>query len=375
MEFEVVREKFSKALSTANKAISVKASLPILQNVLIEQDKGRLKLTTTDLDRSIITWVGSKITGDSSVTIPAKPLFGFVSGLTSEKLTGVVSKDGLKIKTKGTSAAFNGVNAKDYPTLDYALSDDYFEIKTDLLKRAIDETYFTASTDDSKPAWTGILLKIVEGNLHIVSLDGFRLAKKELVIKDATLNFKKSFEQVIIPAKNLTEVLRLAGSIDTLKVDVQEKKSVVLFYLDDVLFVSKILEGQFPDYEKAIPANSVSSFEVESKNLLNALKLASVFATDQNAVRFSIDPKKGILTVSSDDVELGNNKLDVAITNVTGESLDIAFNAKYILDYLNNVPSDVLTIKCSGQSSPASFVPLGRVDYIHVAVPLQPYWE
>jgi len=374
MEFEVVKENFAKALSVVNKAISAKASLPILSNVLISQDNKRLKIVATDLDKSIITWVGAKITGDASTTIPAKPLLGFVSSLNDEKITGKIEKDTLKLKTNTTEASFNGVSSKDFPTLDYELSDNYFEIPTGVLKRAVEETYFSASTDDSKPAWTGILFNVVDKNLHIVALDGYRLSKKEVLIDTGIKNFKGNFTKVIIPAKNLLEVVRLASNEETIKIDIQDKRSVALFYVEDILFVSKVLDGDFPDYNAAIPKDIVVEFEVSAETLANALKLASVFAQEQNAIRLSIKAKDSVVTVLSDNVELGANKLDISVDSVKGDDLDIAFNAKYILDYLTNVPSDTLIIKCSGQSSPAVFIPKGREDYIHVAVPLNPYW-
>jgi DNA polymerase-3 subunit beta len=374
MEFEVVRENLNKALSIANKAISVKASLPILQNFLIEQDTGRLKITATDLDRSIVTWVGAKISGEGSVTIPAKPLVNFVSSLKDERVSGEVKKESLDLKTKSAKASFNGVESKDFPTVKYELSDNAFEINTDILKRSIDETYFSASNDDTRPAWTGILFTVVGEDLHIVSLDTFRMAKREISIKDSTQNFKDSFDKVIIPAKNMLEIIRLASGSETVKVDVQKDKSVVLFYLEDILFVSKILEGDFPDYNQVIPASNIVSVEISSDELLNAVKLASVFASERNAIRFSIKPTDKKLVILSDNVELGNNELEISLVSAKGEDLDIAFDAKYIVDYLNNVPSETIVMSCSGQSSPTMFVPKGRDDYLHIAVPLNPYW-
>lgn len=374
MEFEVIRENLSKALSITNKAISAKASLPILQNLLIEEDSGRLKIVGTDLDRSIVTWVGAKISNPTSITIPAKPLVSFVSGLSDEKITGSVNKNSLSLKSKNASAKFNGVSAKDFPNINYELSDKFFEISTDVLKKAIDETYFAASIDEGKPAWTGVMFTVNDDELKVVALDGFRLSIKNLSVKDSTSNFKNSFSKVIIPAKNLVEVVRLAGGLESIKIDVQEDKSVVLFMLEDVLFVSKILEGDFPDYTKAIPETIVLNLELNSNELMSALKLASVFASERNAVRFSAKPSENTLTLLSDNVELGSNKLEVSLISAEGDDLDIAFDAKYILDYLNNVPSETLSLRCSGQSSPAIFKPKGRDDYIHVAVPLNPYW-
>lgn len=376
MKFEIAKNELAKALSVVNKAITAKAPLPILQNVLLEStQEGQLKLMATDLDRYIVTWLDAKIEGEGSTTVPAKALYTFVNGLSDDLIFGDLKGNNLTLKTSKAKATFNGTSPADYPTMDYVLSDNHFVIDSDLLKRTIDETSFSSSAaENSNPEWTGILLKSSADVIHVVGLDGYRLSKKNLSNSDFSKKFE-NFTEVIIPSKNLLEVLRLASGSVPLKIDVQTDKSTVLFDLDNVLFVSKILDGAFPNYEGAIPASILTSFDVNQIELENAVKLASVFAGDTNAVRFNVYPSEGRLEVLSDSVELGNNKIDIEILEANGDPIQVAFRAKYILDYINNVKSDLMTIKISGQESPAIFIPKGREDYVHVAVPLQPYWE
>ena len=216
MEFVLIREKFSKALNSAVKAISAKVSLPILQNILIEEDEGRIKLTATDLDKSVLTWVGAKIEGDkNSLTVPAKALQGFVNSILDDQITCSLKGEKLVVKSVSATATFNGISSKEYPNLDYSLTKNAFEVSTVLLKEAVTYTYFSTSVDESKPLWTGILLKVVEDKVHVVALDGYRLSKKEIPLKGfgfETTN--ESFSQIVIPAKNLLEVIKLAGNLD-----------------------------------------------------------------------------------------------------------------------------------------------------------------
>lgn len=377
MEFILVREKLSKALNFLTKAISAKASLPILQNILIEQDEGRIKLTATDLDKTIICWLGAKIEGENKpVTVPAKVFQGFVSSVSDDQVSCEITGEKLTVKSSGAKATLNGISAKEYPNLDYSLSKNYIDVKTSLLKEAVTHTYFSTSIDETKPLWTGILLKIVDDKLHFVGLDGFRMSKKELSIKGSGFeNSKEAFESVVIPAKNLLEVVKFAGNLDTIKVDIQPSKNVVVFGFEDLLFVSKTLDGEFPDYQAAVPKNQAVVFEVNSADLLAGLRSATIFSSEQNAVKFFIDVDGKRIKLSSDNVEVGTNELFIPINFAEGENLEIGFNAKYLLDLLNNVPSEILIIKCSGQSSPAIFSPKGIENYLHVAVPLQPYWE
>lgn len=377
MEFVLIREKFSKALNSLVKAISAKVSLPILQNILIEEDAGRIKLTATDLDKSVLTWIGAKIEGEkASITIPAKALQGFVNSISDEQVTCSLKNEKLVVKSLSATATFNGISSKEYPNLDYSITKNAFEIRTVLLKEAVTHTYFSTSIDESKPLWTGILLKIVEDKIHIVGLDGFRLSKKEIPLKGSGFETNKNtFSQVVIPAKNLLEVIKLAGNLEKIKVDIQNTKNVVVFEMGDLLFVSKTLEGDFPNYEAVIPKNEVSTFELSSSDLLSALRSTSIFSSGTNAVRLFVDIDGKRLKLLSDNVELGSNEIFIPLNSGTGINLEIGFNAKYLLDFLNNVSCEKLLVKCSGQTTPALFSPLGIEGYLHVAVPLQPYWE
>ncbi|HHH14151.1 MAG TPA: DNA polymerase III subunit beta [candidate division WWE3 bacterium] len=372
MEFEVLRENLVKSLSVSNKAISAKSSLPVLQNVLIEADEGRLKLVTSDLEKSIVTWVGAKIKGEGSVTIPAKLLYNFVSSLKDERLKGTLKKDKLEISTDSTKAVFNGTEADSYPQFSYSISKNTLEIPSDVLKRAVEETYFSASTDDTRPEWTGILLESTKEGLLFVALDGFRMSKK--VVKLSTKELP-SFEKALIPAKNLLEVIRLAPSNFSIHLDLQPEKGNAVFALDDVFFVSKLLEGDFPDYNAVIPSDFSCTVVVKYDDFFNAIRASSVFSKNTGAVRLKINKQEKTITFISDDLELGSNEQTIKTVSISGEDIDLAFNLKYLLDYLNNVNSEEVELKISGVSSPSLITPKGRTDYTHIVVPVQPYWE
>lgn len=374
MKFTLVREKFAKALGISLKAISIKSSLPILQNVLLESDNGRLKLVSSDLEKSIVTWVGGKIEGEGRITIPAKSLYDFVNGLKDEYIEGEVKGESFQVKTKTAKATFNGMNADEYPTIDYSLSESKMKIPSSLLKSTVDETHFSTSKDDMRPAWTGLLLKLVENDLHFIGLDGYRLSRKLLPLSSLA-SVPKDMADMIVPAKNLLEIIRLAPAGSEVTIDFQPSSGNVIFDLEDLFFISKILDGEFPDYESVIPKNPVSNFTLSHVDFLNAVKLASVFSKETEAVRLSLKGKDKLLSILSDDVELGSHKQEVSLTNAEGDDLELAFKVSYLLDFLNNVPSDSVTVYCSGQTTPALFIPDDRKDYLHVAVPLQPYWE
>jgi len=374
MKFTLVREKFAKALSITLKAISVKSSLPILQNVLLESDGGRLKLVASDLEKSIVTWVGGKIEGEGSITVPAKSLYDFVNGLKDEYIEGEIKGESFSVKTKTAKASFNGMSAEEYPAINYTLSENKMKISAAVLKSSVDETHFSSSKDDMRPAWTGILLKTVGKDLHFVGLDGYRLSRKLLPLSSLT-SMPKDMEDMIVPAKNLLEVIRMAKPESDITIDFQPSSGNVIFDLEDLFFVSKILDGDFPDYESVIPKSPISHFTLPHGDFLNAIKLASVFSKETEAVRLSLKTKEKTLNILSDDVQLGSHKQGLTLIDSEGDDLEMAFKVSYLLDFLNNVDCENVTIHCSGQTTPALFIPDSRKDYLHVAVPLQPYWE
>lgn len=374
MKFKLVREKFAKALGIAQKAISVKSSLPILQNVLLESDEGRVKIVTSDLEKSIVTWVGGKVDGEGGLTVPAKSLYEFVNGLKDEYIEGEVVGESLKLKTKTAEATFNGMGVDEYPAVDYTISENKMQIPSSVLKSSVDETHFSSSKDDMRPSWTGILLKLVDDHLHFVGLDGYRLSRRKLPLTSLP-NLPKDLIDMIVPSKNLLEIIRLAPNDSDISLDFQPKTGNVVFDLNDLYFISKVLDGDFPDYNAVIPKTPVSTFSVAHADLLNAVKLASVFSKETEAVRLSLKPKDKLLSILSDDVELGNHKQEIALSESTGDDMELAFKVSYLLDFLNNVPCESITVQCSGQTTPSVFIPDNRTDYLHVAVPLQPYWE
>ncbi len=372
MEFEVLRENLVKSLSIANKAISAKASLPILQNVLIQSDEGRLKLITSDLEKSIVTWVGAKIKGEGSVTIPAKLFYNFVSSVRDERLSGIITKNKLNLNTPTTKAVFNGSPSDSYPQFSYSVTKNFIKINSSVLKRAIEETYFSASNEDTRPEWTGILLEPTESGLIFVALDGFRMSKKIIPLE---ISKKSYFEKALIPAKNLLEVIRLVSKDFDITLDLQPNKGNAVFVLDDVFFVSKLLDGDFPDYNKVVPSEFICEVTLNYTDFLNAVKTSSVFSKNTGAVRLSIDSKNKKIKFISDDLELGKNEQVLKVNSIKGKNTDLAFNLKYLSDYLNNVVSEEVELKISGVSSPALITPKGRKDYTYVVVPVQPYWE
>ncbi len=374
MKFTCLQENLSKALSTVSKAVTGKASLPVLSHVLLASDKGRLKLSTTNLETSITTWVGASIDEDGSVCVPARVLYEFVGNLPPVNIFGETQGNALNLVCDKASSKFNGLDASEFPALPEAMAETHLFIDPKNFSDAVMETAFAAATDESRPVLTGVLLYVEKGKLFMVGVDGFRLAERSMLLSEKSI--KKDFTAVI-PAKTLLEVARLVSSFkEPVEISLNKDGNLLIFKVGDTLISSHLLEGEFPEYKKLIPGSEITSVrvKVQTKDFINALKLANVFAKDAiSVVRIKVSSKEGVIYVLSSNNEVGENKSSVA-AEITGEDVESAFNSKFILDALNNVKSEEFVFECplaSSAGSPSVMKPSERGDHVYLIMPMQ----
>ncbi|MBU1016676.1 MAG: DNA polymerase III subunit beta [Patescibacteria group bacterium] len=371
MKFTVLHSDLLKGINVVSKAVSFRGSLPILGNILIQSDAGRLKLCATDLDKSITTWVGGKIDSEGAITVPAKILGEFVSNLPPAQIEGSVENFLLTLKSQKAVAVFNGTSAEEFPIPQNLAKGDFnIKISTKDFQEALSEVYFAAATDESRPILTGVYLAKAGKNLSLVAVDGFRLSERTLKIESETGDPKPA-KNVVIPARTLLEISRLAqGTADTLTIAIVETENLAIFESEDLIATTRILEGEFPDYKKIIPKDKKIKIQVSTVELFNAIKIANVFAKDSaNVVKIAVKPEG--LFVSSETAEVGSNKTFVD-AKVEGEKTEIIFDGKFLNDFLSNVKSEELIIETEGAVNPVLFKPKDRTNYIHIIMPRRP---
>jgi DNA polymerase-3 subunit beta len=367
LKFTCLQENLSKGLGTVNKAISIRAPLPILSNVLITSEDGRLKLSAFNMETGISTYVGASVEADGAITVPAKLLSEFVSHLSPGTITGNLKDEVLHLVTERTKSKFNGMAASGYPELPQ-MSDELQVLELDPKEFAatIRAVGFSAAIDDSRPILGGILLNYDKGVLTAVSADGFRLSEKVLNISAKGKSFS-----VVIPAKTLIEVARLLGNAEgTIKFALDANDNLALFEGAGVLISTRIIDGDFPDYKKLIPEETSLTAEFSAEDLLEAVKLTNVFAKEMNsAISLMFDPK-GVIKLTSTSKESGGNDSEIEAT-VSGEELEMSFNAKFLLDFLNNVESERISLSTNGSMNPGIIKGTDQEDYLHIIMPLR----
>ena len=372
-----LQENMSRGLGVVGRAVATRATLPVTQNVLLTTDQSRLKLTATNLEIAISTWIGAQIDHEGSVTIPARLLTEFVNQLPDDKIEIdlVDSSKGVALECARFKASMNGTDAEEFPPIPTVEDGTTVVVPADVLKGAIERVAFAAATEDSRPVLTGIKVEIAGNKLTLAAADGFRLGVEtvELVTGvEGDMGF-------IVPAKTMQEVQRLIGDrADDITITVTEPASQVLFKFGDIEIVSQLVQGAFPDYGKLIPASAGTTATVKLQDFLQATRAAAIFARDGSGiVRLIVSPGEdgapGKVTVESRAEELGDNKGEFDAT-IDGDEAKVAFDSRYLLDVLGVLGSGTVTLETTTPSSPGVIRATDRAGYTHVVMPMFVQW-
>ena len=361
MRISVLLEKFKKGLNAVDRIVASKNTLPILSNVLIKTEEGQVVLSATDLEIGINYYLGGKIEGEGSITVPGKVLGSFVNSLSEEKITLESTNGVLFAKTENSEANINGMAADEFPIIPKIIGKEVLEIDGGLLKTAISQVVFSASFDESRPVLTGVYFIVGDNMLKMVATDSYRLAEKTINIPT---NHKASF---IIPVKTIQELYRIITGGEKIKIVVSENQ--VMFLLPDMDITSRIIEGDYPDYEQIIPKNFKTHTSVPTAELANTIKTASFFARENaNNIKITLYPDH--LLVEATSSQLGNFKSQIKCV-VQGEENEVSFNARYLLDALGGVDSAKVKIELIGKINPGVLRPDNGSGVIYIIMPLR----
>lgn len=368
MKFTCLQENLTKALTKVYRAVPTKSELPILSNVLISAHDNRIKISATNLATTIVTHIGADVEEEGAITVPAKMLRDFISNLSPNNVELELRDDILHLKSSTTRSKFNGVPADDYPDLPQESKKmDSIQLNPSQFYELISSVAFSAAADDSKPIFTGVFLSYDGKKLVAAASDGYRLSEKSMKVENDKVKFT-----VVIPAKTLLDVTRVfADSEEPITFGIDANDNLAIFKQEDTLVATRIINGEYPDYKRIIPTKTNISAGFTVSELLEAVKLTEIFAkeSDSSAIIIKVNPK-GKLELSATSQEAGEHKSNV-VANVTAEnSVEIGFNYKYLLDFLNNVKATSVTLATSGDTNPCLFS-LEEQDYFHIIMPIQ----
>lgn len=368
MRLSLTQENLSRALSSVGRAVSARASLPVLSNVLLATDGNRLRLSATNLEIGINYWVGSKVEQQGSLTVPARLFAEFVSSLPHGTIELSGNDTVLTVKTINYESKLNGIMADEFPEIPTVTTDPVVTLPALELKEALAQVVVAASADEARPVLAGVYLYVEDGGLYLVATDSYRLAEKRIELGDGA----PEALSVIVPARTMQELARLLGdAAETVEVYLDENQ--VMFRLGDIELVSRLIEGQFPQYRGIIPEQAESSFEIDVAEFTRITKVASLFARESaGSVKLDIRAE-GQVSVMSSDSEVGGNT-SMADCEVAGGDAQVSLNARYLTDALSVMKSSRVAFATSGKDKACVLSPAGdgaTDDYMHIVMPLR----
>lgn len=369
MKFSVLQQDLLPSLQAVARSVGVRATLPVLDNILLSVEGNKLKIAATNLEIGVVKHINVEVESEGETTVPAKTLVELISGLGQNKLSLESQSEILAVQSGKFKATINGITAADFPVIPLSFDKGINFPKEAFLTSS--QILFASAADEGRPILTGILMEVSDGKLDFVATDGFRLAHRRLNLsKQPALSAAEGFRS-LIPRRTFEEVLRLINEeeVEEVSISTSQNQNQVLFSLGNTVVSSRLIEGQFPAWGKIIPQKIIARAMVSKDELLKAIKLAAIFAKNEANI-VVLTTQKGLLKLESHTKEVGSQENEIE-GEIEGEELKIAFNTKFLLDAVSNSPSTQIMMEFSGALSAALIKPIGVEGLEYIVMPVR----
>jgi len=363
----ILIENLKEGITLAHHAISSRSPLPVLLNFLLEAKDGNLIISATDLEVGIRIKVPAKVDSEGQITVPAKTFLDLVSSISQDKIELEEKEGGLELRASKLKTQFPILSANEFPKLYEEKGEKQAEFKKELFDNAISRVAFAAALDSTRPALSGVLVKREGSGMTLVATDGYRLSlKRDIQVKDPV---KKEGESLLVSARVIKEVSGTKIKESDISLFAASTSNQILFEMGETEIVGRLIEAEYPDYQKIIPEDSATRVEFDRADALSAVRSCSVFAREAaNIIKISITKEKMVFSASATGA--GENEAEID-AKTTGEENEIAFNAKYLLDFLTNVDDENLTFEMNGPLNSGVFRIAGDNSYLHLIMPIR----
>lgn len=373
MKVSVLQENLAHGLNIVSRAVSPRSTLPVLANVLVATDEGRLRLSATNLELGITCWIGAKIEEEGSTTIPARTFTDLVSTLPSDRveMSLNVRTQSINVVCGSSNTDIKCIDAQEFPPIPVPDLGQGIQINVADLKEMIQQVVFAASTDEARPILTGVLVTLQGNKIGLEAADGFRLSVRKAELSTSVPRPIKA----VIPARALAELARIAGDGDqVLTMVIPPGRGQVIFRMKDIELASQLIEGSFPDLEQVIPHSYQTRTVLSTGAFLKACKQAEIFAREGSHIaRINITPggdmQPGTVEISGHSEETGSNQTTVD-ASIEGPPILIAFNVRFMREVLDVIKSPNVALETTADTSPGVIRPVGEENFLHVIMPM-----
>ena len=372
MKLTVSQSQFAHGLGVVARAVAPRSTLPVLNNILLATDGGRLRLSATNLELGITCWIGAQIQEEGSITVPARMLSDLITTLPGEhvELTLTPRNNSLNVHCGTSNFELRGIDAQEFPPMPVPDLATGVELNVADFNAMIRQVSFAASTDEARPVLQGVMLSITGNEVTLAATDGFRISVRTASLANPIENPVK----VIIPARSLSELARIAlDGEERVNMVVPAGRGQVIFHLKDAELVSQLIEGNFPDYHAIIPRSFKTRTVLSTQEFLKACKQAEIIAREgNNVIRVKIQPHEnepGTVEFSSVSEEMGSGEV-VVDAAIEGSELLIAFNVRYLSEVLEVIGTPNTVLETNANNTPGLISPVGDQSYKHVIMPM-----
>ncbi len=369
MKIIILRSNLKDTLSVVEKAVSESGNLPILRNILFKTFNNKIKISATNLDLAVTKLTSAKIVEEGGITVPFHTFYNLVNNSDNERILIETEKNNLIFKTDNYSAKIQGIGQEEFPIIPKIENDqNNIEVDGSVFKDALYKVLSAAHFSEIRPEISGVLFDFQMTMLKLVATDAFRLAQKTLTNNQIKTNFSYGFK-AIVPLKTVSEVVKVFPEDQPVKIYVDS--SQILFKNEDTELISRLIDGEYPDYEQIIPKSVDSEVIVNKEQLMNAVKLVSTFSGQTNDIKLKLNAGKKVLEVYSAHQYLGENNYLIPIKLKGNEFEEISFNWKYFLDGLKVVNQENLVFGVNKNNKPSVIKPTEDESYFYILMPIK----
>lgn len=373
MKFKIAQGELVKTLLLANKSLSARASLPILANVLITANAKGIEVLSTDLETATKVNTPATVAVEGKTTVPGRFILEFAAQLPDGEVNFEKLGQEVVVTTKGYSARFATMATDDFPVIPKVEKGYRLRIKSDDFGKAVQRVAFCAAADEGRPVLTGVLCEVDKTSLTLVATDGYRLSFQKIPLSNKGEGVDGGSLKMIIPAKAVGEVKKLVeeigGEPGEIEIMVAQTQNLANFKLGNVEFTTRLIEGEFPGWQKIIPEKFSSQAKVSREELIRLVRVAAIFARDAGSIiklKFAPDT----LTVSASNNQVGSNEAATKIT-LEGKGGEIAFNFHYLLEMLTSVEGEDVNFEMIESLNPGELTLPGDANFFHIVMPVR----
>lgn len=373
MNVSVLQKNLAYGLSVVSRAVASRSTLPVLGNILIASDEGRLRLSATNLEMGITCWVGAKIQTEGATTVPARTFSDLVNTLPDQPVALSLNEETqtLSVECGASHTHVKCISAEEFPPMPVAELSNGIVINVGDFKEIVQQVAFAASTDEARPILTGVLVQVNEDEITLSATDGFRLSVRTSKLATPA----GTSLRVVVPARALSEVARIAGDgEETLTILYLEKRNQIVFRLKNIEVVSQVIEGTYPDVSKIIPLSYQTRTVLSTQAFLKGCKQAEIFAREGSQItRLNIVPggemQPGSVEISGQSEEIGSSR-NLIDASIEGEPIVIAFNVRFLREVLEVIKTPNVALETTRDNAPGVLRPINDEQFLHVIMPM-----